>query len=657
MEFDVSLDKQHLESLGATTPLTGIIELVWNALDADANEIKVELIRTEMAGIEEIRVVDDGHGIRADEVQQAFGMLGGSWKQQARRSRTKDRPLHGREGHGRFRAASIGSRICWRSVASDADEETSRHRIEVELSRGNLAHVTVSDEEDATEPIGTRVIIDGIVVPPSGLGGDGPVDRLTATFALPLQNYNAHLIYDHQEIDPAKVQTHRADYTIATDGDDAMLTIIEWARPIERALLLCDENGMPVADLRAGIQAANFEFTAYLQWTGFQSDDATLQLAELDSGPKKELIDGARDQMRAHFKERASQRRREQIKKWQDENAYPFKGEAEGATEQAVRDVFDVVALTASDVVNSADVSSRRLSLRLIREALEQDPGSLQRVLGDVLDLPQKQLDELSELLDRTPLTSLIATSTEIANRLEFLAGLELLVLDPELKKHVKERSQLHRILVGETWVFGEEYSVAVDDESLTSVLKNHIAILERDELAEDAEPVTDSEGRTRIIDLMLARAMPQSRDRREHLVIELKAPHVKVGDDEAAQIKKYATAVSEDPRFNKTDVTWEFIVVSTEITGTAEKERHSNNRPQGLIMDTEDGIKVWALTWGEVINAAQHRMKFVQQHLDYHPSAEPALEYLRRTHEKYLPPEVSTLGNAATEDAGDGDT
>ena len=57
--------------------------------------------------------------------------------------------------------------------------------------------------------------------------------------------------------------------------------------------------------------------------------------------------------------------------------------------------------------------------------------------------------------------------------------------------------------------------------------------------------------------------------------------------------------------------------------------------------MDVE-GIRVWALTWGEVISAAQHRMRFVQQGLNYHPSADPALEYLRRTHEHYLPPEIS---------------
>ncbi len=52
-------------------------------------------------------------------------------------------------------------------------------------------------------------------------------------------------------------------------------------------------------------------------------------------------------------------------------------------------------------------------------------------------------------------------------------------------------------------------------------------------------------------------------------------------------------------------------------------------------------GIRVWAWTWGEVIDAALHRLKFVRQHLDYQPSAIEALSYLRATHAKYLPPVV----------------
>lgn len=105
MEFDVELDQQHLETLSATLPLTGVIELIWNALDADATEVKVELGRSELDGVEDIRVIDNGHGMTFEEAAEAFRRLGGSWKRTAVGSRITRRALHGRNGKGRFRLA------------------------------------------------------------------------------------------------------------------------------------------------------------------------------------------------------------------------------------------------------------------------------------------------------------------------------------------------------------------------------------------------------------------------------------------------------------------------------------------------------------------------------------------------------------------------
>lgn len=641
MEFEVSLTKQHLERLAQTQPLTGIIELIWNALDADATEVRVEFVRNELDGLEEIRVRDDGHGILASAARGAFGGLGGSWKREAGQS-PRGRALHGRDGRGRFRAAGIGNRIIWQSVASDAAADGQHIRTTIELKLSNLVRVVVSEAVPTDEPTGTTVIIPELGAnPPTGLGGDGPVDRLTATFALQLQNYNAHITYDGREIDPVRLQANRADLELPAEGEDALLTIVEWKRRIDRGLYLCDSRGTPLTEQPPGIQASGFEFTAYLQWTGFEgSDETDLQMANLDSGEKKRLIEAAKDAMREHFRTRIQEKTREQIERWKTERTYPFDGEAKDPTEQAVRDVFDVVALSASSTVNASEVRSRRFSLRLLREALEQDPGSLHRVLHEVLELPQDRLDELSVILDKTPLSALIATSREIANRLEFLRGLEELVLNPDIRRHVRERSQLHRILAGETWIFGEEYGLAADDESLTTVLKRHVALLDRDDIATDA-PVLDEDGHTRVVDLMLARSLEQNRNRREHLVIELKAPSVRVGDDETLQIRKYANAVAADPRFDTVDVQWDFYVVSSGVRGMTDRERNSEDRPYGQITRA-DGLRIWVFTWAEIIEAAQHRLKFVKRNLEYHPTADQALAYLRATHEKYLPPQVA---------------
>lgn len=44
-----------------------------------------------------------------------------------------------------------------------------------------------------------------------------------------------------------------------------------------------------------------------------------------------------------------------------------------------------------------------------------------------------------------------------VADRLQFLVGFQELLFQPESKKSLRERSQLHRMLENGTWLFGEE--------------------------------------------------------------------------------------------------------------------------------------------------------------------------------------------------------
>ena len=73
----------------------------------------------------------------------------------------------------------------------------------------------------------------------------------------------------------------------------------------------------------------------------------------------------------------------------------------------------------------------------------------------------------------------------------------------------------------------------------------------------------------------MLARAVPQGHQRHEHLVVELKAPSVVIGDNELTQIKNYAKAVVRNPQFERLDVRWDFVVVSTDLKQIGQGRRN----------------------------------------------------------------------------------
>jgi hypothetical protein len=168
VDFDVQLDEQHLERLGATEPITGLVELIRNALDADASEVSVEFGRNELDGIDEVRVIDNGHGMTEEEVSDGFGRLGGSWKQTARRSKGVPR-CTGRDGRGRFLAAGLGGRLRWNTVAEDPDDSSRRLALNVEMTIGQLSHVEVSGPEPTDEPTGTWVLVDRFLKEPDCL--------------------------------------------------------------------------------------------------------------------------------------------------------------------------------------------------------------------------------------------------------------------------------------------------------------------------------------------------------------------------------------------------------------------------------------------------------------------------------------------------------
>jgi hypothetical protein len=650
----VDVQTDHLESLTRGEPITGVIELVWNAIDAEAEMVKIVVAENGLGGVEEVRVEDDGHGMTRADIDEEFAHLGGSWKRLAEESKNGRRVLHGSEGKGRWRAFTIGPMVQWTTIGP---ADPPRQKTVVTGRADRLGGFEVSDSVDIQGQAGTVAKVTCGQPGPVGLLGEKAPKVLTATFALHLQRYRDNLTVTYRGIslDPATLQDRTADYELDVPNGygKGKLTIIEWSEDVhvKRGLFLCDSSGVVLDDLQAGIQARSFLFTAYAQWDGFRELNDRLWQADTDE-TLAPVIEAAKSRMREHFKLRREEQKRSIVQNWKDQQVYPYVEEPQEEPAKVTRDLFDVVAVTAAPAVNATDDPvARRFSLSLIREALESNPTSLRRVLTEVLQLPQESLEELNALLDQTSLTEIVSASKLIADRLDFIEALKILVFEPVVKGKLKERAQLHRILAAETWVFGEEFNLATDDQTLTSALKEHIVLLGRRDLA-IVEPVVDEGGKERVIDLMLARRVEQAQNRHEHLVVELKAPSVKVGPDEMTQIKNYAYTVADDSRFNMTDVKWDFVVVSTDLNKFVLKEAAQFQREPGLVSVTDDGrVRVWVKTWAQVIGDAEHRHRFVHNALQYTPGAEDALAYLREVHAKFLPVE---LGNALPGDEGD---
>lgn len=458
------------------------------------------------------------------------------------------------------------------------------------------------------------------------------------------------MIFDGKDLDPSEIENHVESYELAfrtTSGlrVEATLTVIEWGIKTERALYLCDESGFSHSQMQPGIQAPGFNFTAYIRSAFVRelSDSGDLGLHEIHPELKK-LLDSAKEQLRSHFRHRSAEEAGNLVDYWKEEAVYPFDGAPNSPLEEVERQVFDVVAANVHEYVpgfEETSVESRRLSFRLLRTALETSPEAVQRILSDVLDLPRDRLNEFARLLERTSLDAIINASKVVADRLELLQGLETLLFSAKGREKTLERRHLHRLVAENTWLFGEEFNLTASDESLTTVLRRHIDPSKRHVL--DDGPVRREDGRQGIIDLMFARVVPQPRpENRENLVVELKRPSVRIGSTEATQLKSYANAIAADERFRETDARWEFWAVSNDLSDEVKMEASQAHRPQGLLVDSQERrMRIWVVTWGQVIEACRGRLTFFQEKLQYRATESTGLDFLREVHEKHVPSAV----------------
>lgn len=498
------------------------------------------------------------------------------------------------------------------------------------------------DSEATEDPVGTVFEATGEAPRIGKLTDSSVVAALTSRFAPFLTAQpNVSITFNGQLLDPATVQLHNAEYEVSGFTDDAMpaaLRVTEWPTDVGRELYLCDAEGVVLGSIPPSIQAAGFHFTAYLLWDGFRDRAEHIALADWEAGELQPLLSAARDVLRAHFKAREDERRLQQVQQWQREEVYPYEDAPRGRADQAEREVFDFVATSIATHL-PARAKQKRFTLRLLREALVRQPEHLYPVLDELFNLTKKDKEDLARLLGRTSLSNLVQASVAVADRLDFLKALRLMVFDAEIRGVVKERTELHKILNNETWIFGEDYSLLVSDKSLDAVLRAHLRILGRDVM--HPEPVRREDGTMGIVDMMLSLARVEN-DVRRHLVVELKAPRVRLGQTEVAQIKSYAEAVMGDPQFTSDQVRWDFWLVSTEMDDVVKRDANQPDKPAGQLADWGNA-KIWARTWAEIVGECERRLHYYRERLDHDPDPEHAVDYLNRTHGDRVPPILRT--------------
>ena len=132
----------------------------------------------------------------------------------------------------------------------------------------------------------------------------------------------------------------------------------------------------------------------------------------------------------------------------------------------------------------------------------------------------------------------------------------------------------------------------------------------------------------------MLSRALRRHRaDELEHLVVELKRPNVKIGDEEITQTEKYAITVAGDERFRTVNgVRWTFWAISDDVDPYGAYRMDDRG-----VVSAKNNITVGIKTWGKIIEENKARLQFFQEKLEHQVNDEAALKHLQEKYEKFL--------------------
>ncbi len=634
-------------------PVRAIIELIWNAVDAEATNVVVTMERSSMDAIDQVRVEDDGHGINSDEVASTFGRIGGSWKSLSEKSKNGKRYLHGQLGEGRLRAFALGSRVSWVSISDNAIEQ--REQITITGSRSNRDRFRWEATPSTAASTGTVVTAHNDEQRSlSALEADDVLPTLRSHFApLLLNDQSLTIAYDGSALDPSQEVVNDTTSPLPfgeNSENEAILRIIEWRSGKHRAVSFgSDADHFPFETSGTAFEN-QFTYSAYVTWDKLGIDElAALGLGDMAPDPVGELWTAAREAVRDHFNARRRERRREQVEHWKETGVYPYKSEPANETERAERAVFDVVSGTLVPHISKTKKQAQ-LTLELLRDAIRHDPGKLTTILHEVVALNDADRDTLTKLLSETTLSAIIRSANVVASRHKFLVALEHLLFDPDDSGKVGERDHLHKVLEHELWVFGESYHLMSTERSLTELLRNHLKL---DGLpTKDIETVRRWDGKTGRTDLHLA-AKNKEHDRIRHLVVELKAPGITASRKELDQVEDYANAILSTAAFTGDRTSWDLILVVTDYDDLVRRRIKGDDFEIGLFFDPqkEQGrplVRAHVRRWRDVIDENKRRLEFMTNALEHDPSITEGLQYVRTEYEDLLPEELRATTETA---------
>ncbi len=311
------------------------------------------------------------------------------------------------------------------------------------------------------------------------------------------------------------------------------------------------------------------------------------------------------------------------INSLESDKFYPYIDEKPASKTQEI--LFKKVAYLLEDEhrLIQKDDKIRNFLYPLLDKAIGN--GNIEFIFDKVLKLSKENIEKFHNLLQKTDLEDVVQFASQVSEKLEFLDFLHELTYG-EISKHLKERSQLHKIIEKELWLFGENYNGTPhlwSDKSIGKTLQEirtqHFNY-EPNEIDKNLIKL-DEEGLNDITDLFFFNEKVTDNDEREIMIIELKAPKCAISEKEISQINRYAFTLEQNSSLPNEKVKYKLVLISSNLTKYAKSEVKSKrnafpNKPFLFNVKTEKDIEVFVLEWSELIEQNKRKLGYLSTKL-----------------------------------------
>ncbi len=614
-----------------------IAEYIWNGFDAGATQIDIEFTTFDETGvIRQLKISDDGSGIKQDELKQKFEpFLESNKKEHSPTARNTGSLIKGKNGVGRLTFFHFSENAIWETVYR-SKQGNKKYQINVDAS--NLKHYVATQESNTKSQTGTTVTFSNIYNLEAGfkLIHDYILKEFSWFIKLhECRNYKITINGEELKFDNIiKLE----DSKLLTVGEYEFNTrIVIWKRQLNKEYskfyYSTDDGSLKLRETTSfnnkgdGFHHSIFISSSYFNNFVYEKKKENKELDELFTNHSPTFLD-----LKGQLNTLIADKRREFIAErtnilvdsYEQEGVFPkvnTSNKLDSIRHDQLRNIVGGLYQVEPALFNSLSIPQKKTLVRLLDVVqVGQGVDDLFEIIKEVIDLNEKQKKELAELLKVTTMSSIIKTIKVIKDRYHAIEVLEQLVFNENRKAN--EVDHVQKFIEQHYWIFGEQYNlVTAAEPSFVEGLKRFRYILDGFKNP-PKEAEIDHEHMYKEPDIFMIR-QDFVEGKRKCILVELKHPKKPLGDKEFSQVKKYLKVVTATDQFNGDDIIWEFHLVGNrftrdndEIPNAIESTKQYGKKNLAVVSHAHN-YEVYVQKWSDIKVELEHRLRFLQEQLE----------------------------------------